>query len=395
MKIGWFSNWLSFDYLRDSGVPKNIREVAILRELLKHNQIVWLGTNANADGVNVKGVLNYGGFLKGVPRYDKSVWSSTANYVRGVTVNFHKYTRYRFPRVDAVFVRVLPSFIYENLKIYIMLYHYGILGVPVFVRDLELLMIKRFVENRATDGKPFAVSGSDKAFSQDEWDIMSRNVIMINPIPREGNIFLKEKAPHLSFETFYFPYDPNIYPCIKPAVPSYKVAYVGNDTGRRAGFSKYLSGLPAHFMHVFGGAARQVGGGSKLDFPELFRKKFPNITFHGVISHSKVNSVYNSSAICMNLPKPIFSKVGFVSARFMEAVFSGAVLCLPSEFKNALHWTRYHSLVIKNSNHIKEVANYLAEDYEARLEVLEEQREVLKEESCPQKNVERLLGYVK
>lgn len=393
MRIGWFSNWMSFEYKRDSGVPKNIREIPILKELLRYGEIIWLGSNSKAEGTEKPGIINFGGIYTNIPKYDSSRWNSSAEYIRDVAVNYPSYRGKELPDVDAVFVRSLPSFIYENAKIYIMLYQYGLRGIPVFVRDLELIMLKKLLEGSYEFlGKPFGISGADKVFTDHDWEIMSRNTIFINPVPKQANEILWEAAPHLKFESFFFPYDVRLYPPLKPGSIKYKVAYIGNDTGRRTGFKRYLEGLPANFAHIFGGQARQIGKEEK-NFPKDFRDRFPNIKFHGVVPHYKVNKIYNRSAACMNIPKPIFSKVGFCSARFLEAVFSGAALCLPSDFRFANTYVD-NTLIIKNSQDLRNVAMVLSLDNDLRIAVLKKQREILKDLSSVRKNVERVLSHV-
>ena len=390
-KIGWFSNWFSFDYERDTGVPKNIREIPVLRELLKYGKVVWIGHSADPKVFRITGgTINEGGILRGVPRYSKEKWGNSANYVRDIVVNYPKYKGHDLPEVDCVFVRALPSFLYENLKIYLMLYRYGLRGTPVFVRDLELIMIKRFITGGPAVDKPFGISGSDKAFSSEEWGVMNKNLTILAPIASAGIKFLRKAAPHLKFETLYFPYDKELYPVMKPGNPLRHVAYIGNDTGRRNGFKKYFNNLPADFVHVYGGAARQINKEEK-GFPQAFQSRLPHIFWHNPISHYRVNLIYNTSATCMNIPRPYFNKVGFVSARFFEAVFSGAVLLLPEEFLDAFHWVGNPFLVVKNSGDIYDVAYAILHDGALRKELLGVQREILKHRCNVERDILKLM----
>lgn len=227
MKIGWFSNWFSLNHKRDSAIPKNIRETLVLKELFKYGQVVWVGSSSDPKVVKITGnTINAGGILKGVPRYDKNRWGNSANYVHDIVVNYPKYKGSDLPEVDCVFVRVLPSFIYENLKIYLMLYRYGLRGTPVFARDLELIMIKRFITNGPSANKPFGISGSDNAFTYKDWNIMNKNLTILAPIPPKGIEFLEKRAPHLKFKTFYFPYDRVLYPTMQLENPLRYVTYI-------------------------------------------------------------------------------------------------------------------------------------------------------------------------
>lgn len=394
MKIAWFSNWFTFEYKRDTGVPKNIREIPVLKELLKYGEVVWTGHSADPKVFGItKKTVNAGGILKGVPRYDKDRWGSSANYVRDIVLNYPKYKGHDLPEADCVFVRALPSFIYENLKIYLMLYRYGLRGTPVFVRDLELIMVKKFItSNRGSSDKPFGISGSDKAFKLADWNIMNKNLTILVPIPPKGLKVLRERAPHLEFKTLYFPYDKQLYPPMPVRTSQFYVTYIGNDTGRRYGFTKYFRWLPEDFVHVFGGAARQV---NKIDkgFPPAFKKRLPNIAWHEPVSNYRVNMVYNMSATCMNIPRPYFNDVGFVSARFLEAVFSGAVLLLPEEFLGAEIWTADKGLIIKNGGHLYKAAQAIYNDRKLKEELLEQQREALKAECDVARDIKNIMEF--
>lgn len=396
MKIGWFSNWFSLNHERDSGVPKNIREIPVLKELFMYGQVVWVGSSSDPKVVKITGnTINAGGILKGVPRYDKNRWGSSGKYVRDIVLNYPKYKGSDLPEVDCVFVRVLPSFIYENLKIYLMLYRYGLRGTPVFARDLELLMIKRFITNGPSANKPFGISGSDTAFTYKDWNIMNKNLTILAPIPEKGIEFLEKRAPHLKFKTFYFPYDKKLYPALVPLnILSAHVTYIGNDTGRRYGFSKYFKNLPQDFVHVYGGAARQINKEEK-GFPQAFKDRLTNVKWHEPVPHYRVNMIYNNSATCMNIPRPYFNNVGFISARFFEAAFSGAVLLLPEEFLGASYWTGYTDLVIKDSAHLRNVAETLFGNRTLRKEMLEVQRGILKTECDVKRNVHNVMQEIK
>jgi hypothetical protein len=394
LRVGWFSNWLSFDYLRDTGVPKNIREIPYLKTLIKAgHKIYWIGTARHPDAENYEGIVNYGGIYNGLPKWDPDRWDETADYVRDMAVNYEKYARRPLPDVDAVFIRILPSFIYENAKIYILLYQYGLRGIPVFARDLELQMIVKFIENppKYPLKKPFGISGSDKAFTEKDWKIMSKNLHILAPLGPKGLKWIKDRAPHLSFESFMFPYDPNLYPTMTLGPIQRHVTYIGNDTGRRAGFLKYFKGLPQDYVHVFGGQARQV---DKVDkgFPSSIKDRLPNISWHEAIPHSSVNSIYNTSASCMNIPRPYFYDVEFISARFLEAVYSGAVLLLPEEFFNAVHWTGSEDLVIHCPLDIKKIVDVIAKDNKQRLRHIVRQRLWLRTFSNPETDITKVLN---
>jgi len=401
MKIGWFSNWFTFDYLRDSGVPKNIREIPIINELLKRGKLVWLGTQRNPPGCSHKNVINFGGLFEGLPHYSKEKWGNTANYVHDIAQNYPKYAKRELPDVDCVFVRVLPSFIYENAKIYIMLYQYGLRGIPVFARDLELLMIKKFIvgddflctDGKTIKGKPFGISGSDKAFNMDEWwMVMNKNLYILAPFSPQGRIWLQDRAKHLKLLTFHFPYDPKLYPTMNPGQMNRSITYIGNDTGRRHGFNKYFSGLPPDTVYVYGGQARQVDKTQK-GFPETLRARLPNVVWHGPVPHYRVNVIYKHSFACMNIPRPYFNSVGFVSARFLEAVFSGALLLLPKEFLSAKFYTCDNRLVIEDSSQLKILVRTISKS--EKLDILEKQRSRLKQICDVETNVDRVMETIR
>lgn len=357
---------------------------------------MWLGSAKNPPGASHKKVINFGGLYNGLPRFDKKEFGSTANYVREMAKYYPGYSGRDLPEVDCVFVRALPSFIYENAKIYIMLYQYGLRGTPVFVRDLELLMVKRFIvaENNHDRTKPFGVSGSDNAFDKNDWEVMANNLHILAPYSWGGLRNMLEWAPHLQHIMFHFPYDEKLYPTLPYREPSRYVTYIGNDTGRRQGFSKYFRHLPDRFVHVYGGQARQVDKGEK-GFPANFKKRFPNIAWHDAVPHHEVNGIYNKSACCMSIPKPYFNKVGFASARFMEAVFSGAVLVLPCEFVNAEYYTTKRGLVATSLTNLRTIARNMAKDVPLRHKILNDQREVMRKIGDVKRNVERVLGVVK
>jgi len=393
-KIGWFSNWFSFDPIRDSAIPKNIRETLTVRDLLEKYNIIWLGTNPNPPAVSHKNAESFGGLLKNIPKYNAEEWGTSANYVRDITVNYELFAGRKLPECDAVVIRALPSFLYENLKIYILLYQYGMRNTPVFIRDLELVMVKKFIDNEGGSiDKPFGISGSDKAFSEEDWKVMNSDVTFINPIGRVGNKLLKQWAPHLKFKTFYFPYDWHLYPPMRPGVSRRMVTYVGNDTGRRGAFLKYLKGLPNGYAHVYGGQARQIGKSEK-NFPKNFRDKFPGVIFHGAVDHRMVNKIYNGSSVCMNLPKPIFGKVGFVSARFMEAAFSGAVLVLPNDFLGANKWVCCDNCIVESSEQLADIAQRFAVDVKYKAKVLKLQRHMLIDKCGSEKNIDNVFGDI-
>lgn len=192
---------------------------------------------------------------------------------------------------------------------------------PDLERQMELLSeytIKRKTITLIWDG--------DRQLTEEEKKGLDEyNVVYLEPA------FVLRK----DFKTLMFPID---FERIDEIYPKgnfnrqYLMGFIWNNYKKDFQINRYLNPV-ANFLK---GKIHFWGNWTKYPrkFPAI-KRKFPNIIFHDRISFNDATKLYQTLGSTMYLCPKIFSDIGSISPRFLEAIFYKCPLFIPAEVKGA------------------------------------------------------------
>ena len=119
---------------------------------------------------------------------------------------------------------------------------------------------------------------------------------------------------------------------------SYNYTYVGNNYERDEQFKKYY-GLPARSLRESGVQTMVYGNwlerSPERGDPQHLLTENPHVSFGGRLAYNEIFEAFNRSIAVTHITKDEYTPYGNITGRFMEAVMSGVVALIPSEYVHA------------------------------------------------------------
>jgi len=405
LRIGFSSYWFNDQFTLDDYITKNSKEVLYLREFFKLGYVYWLGLSPRGNKIpdHPRAIDCSYEFKERLPKWDKARFGTTPDYMRSCIEGYSKEYGINLPKLDLVYMNLMPTFVRRNARNYVLLHHYAINNnTIVLAYDPGLELVYQGVKEYPKVGGRTAETDSGKLMNISGYDYrdkaahlkMAPNMVHLVQTGKWGLKTLRLGNPLLRFCTWWLPYDPLI---VKELPISdqvrYRLAYVGNDNRRRNAFKKWFGPQPDGDVHIFGGNYRK----DKQDgasWPEVMLNRFPNITFHNPVQIKNVAYVYNKCVGTMNLSVPPFEAVGEQVWRHIEAPFGGCPILSPSTTKHAEKLSFDDSLVMQSPQELTDTLETLAGDKELRTEIIEMQKEVIKKRYNMKVNLRHLFEEI-
>lgn len=191
-------------------------------------------------------------------------------------------------------------------------------GVLGFTQDLDRQ--RELLEHYSKTNTTIIIWDQDhKVTSNDETEFPMAHVIETAVSPR---------ALHTVRNRVHIPFDPINMLDLEagPIDPEYLSVYVGNNYDRDTSIDKYINPI----ANSNPGKVHFVGNWRK--YPEVFSKtqtRWPNIEYHDRISKDQFKDFYGKALTCPLIAKDTYYKSGFLTARFLEALY---FRCVPVGF---------------------------------------------------------------
>ncbi len=399
LRIGFSSYWFSTDPNLEDYIDKNSKEAIYLQHFLKMGYVYWLGLSPQGFNTKDSRAIDCSNEFKDkLPNWDRERFGTTPDYMTACIKGYKKEYNINLPKLDFVFMNIMPTFVRRNARNYVLLHHYAINSdTPILAYDLGLELVYQGVKEggrtATTDnGKLMNISGYDYRDKAAHLK-MAPKMIHLVQTGKKGVKILQKGNPLLRFCTWWLPYHKNLIKQYKiitdPAELKYPIGYVGNDNRRRGAIAKWFGKQPAGLVHMFGGNYRkELGQG----WPDDLIKKHPNITFHNAVSMSRVGPIYRRSVSALNIAVPPFEAVGVQAWRHLEAPFGGCPIVLPSSVENAQGLTLLgdDTCVVDTPDRLKALVEAFNLKPKIREQVVLEQRRIIKKRYTMKVNIRNL-----
>lgn len=144
----------------------------------------------------------------------------------------------------------------------------------------------------------------------------------------------------------------------------YDYAYIGNNYERYEQI-KAAWGDPNKIsnVHIWG---NWLEHSKHRESPETVREDFPHVEFHGRLPQERVLETLNQSLFTHHFCKPLYSKYGFMTIRWSEAIAASCIaevssdFNMPNEYKEFFHlnklpdnWSEYNVLLAIQRGFVK------------------------------------------
>jgi hypothetical protein len=402
LRIGFSSYWFSLNPILDDHITKNSKEAMYLRSFLKLGYVYWLGLSPQGFKMKHPRAVDCSPeFKEKLPNWSKEEFGTTPQYMAFCINEYRKKLNIQLPKLDFVFMNLMPTFVRRNARNYVLLHEYAIRRkIPVLAYSVELDLVYQGVKDipkggrtaKTDEGKLMNISGYDYRDKKSHLK-MAPNMIHLVQADKSALATLQKGNPLLRFCTWWLPYDKRIVRQFKIVAESdkikYPIGYVGNDNKRRTAISKWFGKQPDGFVHMFGGKARKELG---LSWPETLTKKHPGIVWRNPVKIEDVGKIYNRSGACLNLAMPAHEAVGCQTWRHVEAPFGGCPILLPSTVANASRLTLIDDdwCVVDNAEELQAKVEVLIDRPLLRKELVEMQRSVIRKRYNMKTNLKHL-----
>lgn len=404
LKIGFSSYWFTLEPVLDDWITKNSKEAIYLRHFLKLGYVYWLGLSPKPFNINHPRAVDCSReFRDKLPNWNKKRFGTTPDYMAFCISEYRKSLKINLPKLDFVFMNLMPTFVRRNARNYVLLHEYAIrTKTPVLAYSVELALVYQGVKDllstgkgrtaKTDEGKLMNISGYDY---RDKKSHLKMAPNMIHLVQADGPALqmLKDGNPLLTFCTWWLPYDKRIVKQYKIITDSskikYPISYVGNDNRKRGAIEKWFKPMPDGFVHLFGGKHRKELGGT---WPEKLVSRYPNIRWHPPVKIHEVGKIYNRTGACMNIAMPAHETVGCQTWRHVEAPMGGCPLLLPNTVAHAKRLTLINDdwCVISSSEELQAKTEILIERPLLREELVRLQREKIKRKYTMENNLKHL-----